>query len=234
MKRIVLITGGTGSLGTATARAFLDEGDTAVVTYRKADEFRALAELLAADKGRLHGFETDVTSAESVAATAERIEREVGPLEVLAHVVGGYAGDKGVAETPDATWDHMMSLNLKSAFYCARAVLPGMLERGRGKIVTVASRAALQVFPGVGAYAASKAGLIALTQVIAAEGAARNVQANAVLPSVIDTAANREAMPNADFARWVKPAEVAAVIVFLASHAADKINGAAVPVYGRA
>jgi NAD(P)-dependent dehydrogenase (short-subunit alcohol dehydrogenase family) len=232
--RIVFITGGTGALGSAVTRSFLDDGAIVAVTYRKAEEFRALAESVVAEKERLHGLVADVTDAASVGETIERVAREIGPIEVFVHVAGGYAGDVGVAETTDDTWNHMMDLNLRSAFYCARAILPQMIERKRGKIVTVASRAAQQVFPGVGAYAASKAGLIALTQVIAAEGADHNIQANAVLPSIIDTPVNRAAMPGADATKWVSPTEIASVILFLASSAADQVSGAAVPVYGRA
>jgi NAD(P)-dependent dehydrogenase (short-subunit alcohol dehydrogenase family) len=126
-----------------------------------------------------------------------------------------------------------MNLNIRSAFLWARAVMPAMVARNRGKIVTISSRAALNVFPGIGVYAASKAALIALTQVLAAEGAPHDVQANVVLPSIIDTPVNRKAMPNADPERWVKPSDLAAVILFLASDAARTINGASIPVYGR-
>ena len=233
MDRVVLITGGTGALGGAVTRAFLDDGATVAVTYRNGAEYERLSASAGAGD-RLRGYATDVTDASSVRDSVGRVEGELGPIAALVHVAGGYFDATTVATTTDETWELMMNLNLRSAFVCARAVLPGMAERRGGKIVTVSSRAALRVFPGVGAYAASKAGLIALTEVIAAEGAESNVQANVVLPSIIDTAVNRKAMPDVDPSTWVRPEELASVILFLCSPAADRISGASIPVYGRA
>jgi len=232
--RNVVITGGTGALGGAVARAFLEAGDTVIVTYRREEEFTSLGASVERLVASLHGYACDVTKADSVRETFAKIETEIGPVEVLVHVAGGYVDGITVGETSDEIYDRFMDLNLRSAFLWGRAVMPGMIERKRGKIVTVSSRAALSVFPGIGVYAASKAALIALTNVMAAEGAAHNVQANVVLPSIIDTAINRKAMPNADPSRWVKPSELASVIHFLTSDEANAISGTSVPVYGRA
>jgi NAD(P)-dependent dehydrogenase (short-subunit alcohol dehydrogenase family) len=232
--RIVLVTGGTGALGTAVSLEFLRAGDTVVVTYRREEEFKRLVEDAEAYESSLHGFACDVTNPALVREAHERIVAEVGVVDVLVQVAGGYIDGMTVAETSDEIYDRYMDLNLRSAFLWTRAVMPGMVERNRGKIVAISSRAALNVFPGIGVYAASKAALIALTQVIAAEGARHNVQANVILPSIIDTAINRAAMPTADFSRWVKPSEIASVILFLASEASDEVSGASIPVYGRA
>jgi NAD(P)-dependent dehydrogenase (short-subunit alcohol dehydrogenase family) len=139
-----------------------------------------------------------------------------------------------VAQLPEATWDHMMNLNLKSAFLCCKHVVPVMQRRGGGRIVTVSSRAATKVFPGISAYAAAKAGLLAFSETLASEVLKDNITVNAILPSVIDTPANRKAMPGADYSAWVKPEEIARVLLFLASDASREISGAAIPVYGRA
>jgi NAD(P)-dependent dehydrogenase (short-subunit alcohol dehydrogenase family) len=232
MERVVLITGGTGALGGAVAAAFLEAGDRVVVTYRKEREYASLRESAAERSEKLSGVTADVTDPAGVTSLVAGVVEAHGRVDVLALVAGGFAGGVPVAETSDDVWDRMISLNLTSAFICARAVMPGMLERGYGRIVTVASKGAVTPSPGAAAYAASKAGLIALTQALAAEGGARNVTANAVLPSVMDTPANRKAMPGADTSSWVMPGRVASVIAFLASPAADAVNGAAVPVYG--
>jgi NAD(P)-dependent dehydrogenase (short-subunit alcohol dehydrogenase family) len=232
--RIVLITGGTGALGNAVSVAFLRAGDTVVVTYRRESELQKLVEASGELGAKLRGFMCDVTDPESVRETHERIASEVGRVACLIQVAGGYLDGVSIADTSDEVYDRYMDLNLRSAFLWLRAVMPSMIERRYGKIVTISSRAALSVFPGIGVYAASKAALIALTQVAAAEGAPHNVQANVVLPSIIDTAVNRVAMPTADPTRWVQTSELADVILFLASEAASKINGASIPVYGRA
>jgi NAD(P)-dependent dehydrogenase (short-subunit alcohol dehydrogenase family) len=230
--RIVLVTGGTGALGSAVSLTFLRAGDTVVVTYRREGEFKKLVAEAGDLATNLRGFSCDVTDPASVSETHGQIETEVAPVDVLVHVAGGYVDGMHVGETPDEIYDRYMDLNLRSAFLLGRAVMPSMMERRRGKIVTISSRAALSVFSGIGVYAASKAGLIALTQVMAAEGGPHNVQANVVLPSIIDTAVNRAAMPNADPSRWVRPSELAEVIFFLSSDSANAINGASIPVFG--
>ena len=153
---------------------------------------------------------------------------------MLLHLVGGFAGGQPVWETRDDTWQRMLDLNLNTAFYMVRAVLPHMVAAGRGRIVAVGSRTGVEPAANFGAYGVSKAALTALIRTIAAEVRQTGVTANLVLPSVIDTDANRAASPTADFSRWVRPESIAALLLWLASDAAADVNGAAIPIYGRA
>jgi len=155
-------------------------------------------------------------------------------LDALVHLVGGFAGGSGVAETSDETWDKMMNINLRAAFCCIRAALKPMQAAGRGRIVAVGTRMAVEPSPNFAAYAVSKAALVALIRTVAAEGQNFGVTANVILPSTIDTPANRAAMPKVDFSRWVKPGSIAKLLVFMASDAAADTSGAVIPIYGRA
>jgi len=156
------------------------------------------------------------------------------PVDTLLHLVGGFAGGQPVAETPDETWEKMLDLNLRSAYTIFRAVLPGMLKAGKGRIVAVGARAALDPMANFAAYSVSKAALVALVKTVALEVKDTGVTANVVLPSVIDTPANRAAMPSADASKWVTPESIAGLLVWLTSDAARDVNGAAIPIYGRA
>ncbi|MEO8164906.1 MAG: SDR family oxidoreductase, partial [Betaproteobacteria bacterium] len=148
------------------------------------------------------------------------------------NTVGGYAGGENLWETRSGLLDHMLALNLHSGHALARAVIPPMLKRGRGAIVNVAAKAAIDPVAGAAAYAASKAAALALLDSLAAELKGKGVRVNTILPSIIDTPANRKAMPQADFAAWPKPEDIARVILFLCSDDARVIHGAAIPVYG--
>jgi NAD(P)-dependent dehydrogenase (short-subunit alcohol dehydrogenase family) len=165
---------------------------------------------------------------------ARAVASVTGELAVVVHVVGAFAGGEPVAGTDDATWRGMMSINLDAAFYLARAAVPRLTAQRGGRLIMIGSRNAIVPAANLAAYNASKAGLVSLVQTIALEIAERGATANVVLPSVIDTGANRKAMPKADTSRWVKPAEIAALIVWLASDSAQAVNGAALPIYGRA
>ncbi|MGH9520754.1 MAG: SDR family oxidoreductase, partial [Terriglobales bacterium] len=155
------------------------------------------------------------------------------PLGALIHLVGAYAGGQSVAETSDDTWRSMMSVNLDAAFYTARAALPNLLAAPGGRIIMIGSRNAVLPVANSAAYNAAKAGLVSLAQTLAHEVAAQGATVNVVLPSTIDTPANRRAMPKADFSRWVPPAAIANLILWLASPAAQDVTGAASPIYGR-
>ena len=154
-----------------------------------------------------------------------------GSLDVLAHTVGGFAGGQSVTDTDDATFQRMLELNLNSVFHILRATIPA-LRKSSGRIIAIGSRAAVEPGPGVGAYSASKAAMLSLIKTVAVENREAGVTANVILPGTMDTPANRMAMPSADFARWVQPANVASLIVWLASDAGKEITGAAIPVYG--
>ena len=170
--------------------------------------------------------------AEAESAVRKMIETS-GRIDVLLHLTGGFAGGKPMAETDDADWGRMLGLNLHTAIYMARAVLPPMLRAGKGRIVAIGSRTGVEPAAGLSAYGVSKAALIALIRTIAAEVRDSGVTANIVLPSVIDTPANRAAMPATDFSKWVQPESIARLLLFLASDAAAEINGAVIPIYGR-
>lgn len=229
----VVVAGGTGGLGRAVSLAFLREGATAIVTYRKEEEFDALAAEAGAGS-RLEGQRLDVTDEGAVAAFIAEVAAKHGRLDALVNAVGGYTGGVKLWEMETRVFDQMLALNLRSGFVLARAVTPVMLKQGRGAIVNVASKAAVEHAAGASAYAASKAAAVALMASLAADLKGTGVRVNSVLPSIIDTPANRAAMPKADFAAWPKPEEIARVILFLCSDDAVLVHGAAVPVYGNA
>lgn len=221
----VLITGANGTLGTAVSQAFLAAGTTVIGVARSWDQSRN-------QPPPLLPISADVSTREGCDAMV-RQALEHGPLDALVHLVGGYEGGS-VAETSDQTWDGMLNVNLRTAFCAMRAALKPMLAAGRGRIVAVGSRAAVQPSPGMAAYAVSKAALVALVKNVAAETNKSGVTANVVLPSIIDTPKNRAAFPRADVSRWVAPESIAKVIVWLVSDAASDISGSVIPVYGRA
>jgi len=227
-----LIAGGTGALGRAIALAFLDESANVVVTYRRQEEFAAFNK--AADGLSLEGHQVDVTDEAAVRRLAEGLLAGRRRVDVLVNAVGGYAGGKSLWETDSKTFDQMLSLNLRSGFVLCRVIVPLMLKQGSGSIVNVSSRTAFDHAAGAAAYAASKAAAVAMIDSLAADLKGKGVRVNSVLPGIIDTEANRMAMPKADFTKWPKPEEIARVILFLCSDEAALIHGAAVPVYGNA
>ncbi|HEX2236541.1 MAG TPA: SDR family NAD(P)-dependent oxidoreductase [Actinomycetota bacterium] len=234
MSRCVLVTGATGALGTAVTRRFLGAGDNVVASWRREPE----AERLAADLGgtgrSLALVRADVTDPASVAALADEAAAAFGPVGVLVHLVGGWRGGEPVHEHSLETWDGVLSLNLRSAFLCCRALLPGMRAAGWGRVVLVSSRTARRGRAGQAAYAVAKAGVAVLAEAIAEETRGMNVTANSIEPSTLDTPANRAAMPNADPSRWVPVEDAAAAIAFLASEEAGQLRGARLPVHGAA
>jgi NAD(P)-dependent dehydrogenase (short-subunit alcohol dehydrogenase family) len=230
--KIVVVAGGTGGLGNAVSRAFLDEGATVVVTYRKEDELAALKQAAGVKAGSLEGAAVDVTDERATSEFVGEILSRQGRVDVLVNTVGGYAGGVKLWELETKLFDAMLSLNLRSGYALARAVLPSMLKEKHGAIVNVAAKAAFDHGAGASAYAASKAAAVAMMDSLAGDLKGTGVRVNSVLPSIIDTEANRKAMPNADFAAWPKPEEIAKVILFLCSESASVVQGAAVPVYG--
>jgi NAD(P)-dependent dehydrogenase (short-subunit alcohol dehydrogenase family) len=231
-RTVSVVAGGTGGLGRAVSLAFLSEGAVVAATYRTQAELDDLAAAAGASATRLEGHRVDVTDEAATRRLAEDVVGRHGRLDVLVNTVGGYAGGVKLAELDTRVLDHMLALNLRSGYALARAVLPRMLEAGAGSIVNIAAKAALDHPPGAAAYAASKAAALALMSSLAAETLGTGVRVNSVLPSVIDTPANRKSMPKANFAKWPKPEEIARVILFLCSEDAAVIHGAAVPVYG--
>jgi NAD(P)-dependent dehydrogenase (short-subunit alcohol dehydrogenase family) len=229
----VLVTGGTGALGTAVTRRLLDDGHRVAATWMVKEEAEALRDFIGKTED-LMLVETDVTDPASVAVTLEDVEADLGPIGILVHLVGGWKGGELVHELSNNTWERMIDLNLRSALLCSKAVLPGMRERGWGRIVMVSSRTAREGRSGQVAYAIAKAGVAVLAETIAEENRGRDITANVVAPSTLDTLANRAGMPDADFSKWVPPADVAAAISFLASDEAGQLRGAWLPAYGSA
>jgi NAD(P)-dependent dehydrogenase (short-subunit alcohol dehydrogenase family) len=227
---LALVAGGTGALGRAVSLAFLEAGASVAVTFRRASELEDLREASGARGVRLSGDAVDVTDEAAVARFLREVRERHGRLDCLVNCVGGYAGGSKLWEADAKVFDDMLSLNLRSGWTLARAAVPIMIAAGRGAIVNVASRAALVHGPGEAAYAASKAAALALFDSLAAEMKGTGVRVNSVLPSLIDTEANRNAMPKADFSKWPKPEEIARVILFLCGDAAKLVHGAAIPV----
>jgi NAD(P)-dependent dehydrogenase (short-subunit alcohol dehydrogenase family) len=229
-QRTIVVAGGTGALGGSVVRAFLTSGARVISTFVKQAEFEALAKQ--AGEG-LSGVSLDVTDELAVAKFVAETESKYSAIDALVIAVGGYASGKQLWETDTATYELMLNLNLRAAFVMTRAVLPGMIRQNRGAIVNVASKAGYGHAAGAAMYAASKAGVMALFDSLAEEVKAYNINVNSIVPSIMDTPANRRNMPTADFKIWPKTDDIAKVIVYLCSDEAVVIRGAAVPVYGR-
>ena len=224
--QVVLITGAKGGLGTNITETFLAAGASVFGSARNIKDSDFPNPHFAALAGDL----SDGKAARDLAANAiRRFQR----IDALVHVVGGFAGGQPIAETDDATWDTMLSVNLKPAIQILRAVIPHMRQAGRGRIIAIGSRQAIEPAANLSAYNASKAALVSLIRTAALENRDVGITANAILPSTINTEANRKASPAADPSKWVQPEHVAALAVFLASEAGGQITGAAIPVYGQ-
>jgi NAD(P)-dependent dehydrogenase (short-subunit alcohol dehydrogenase family) len=223
--QVVLVTGAKGGLGTYVTQTFLNAGARVIGSSRAIQDadfpnpnFAAIpADLTNADAAR-----------QLAAGTIERFRK----IDVLVHVMGGFAGGQPIPETDDATWDRMMNLNLRSAFNTLRAVIPAMRQAGSGRIIAIGSRAAVEPAANISAYNASKAGLVALVRTAALENKDLGITANVILPGTMNTEANRKGATVSEQARWIQPQRVADLALFLASDAAQ-ITGAAIPVYGQ-
>lgn len=228
--RVVVVTGATGNLGGAVARAFGDAGAKMALVDRADGRLQRRFPDMADESSYLFVNSVDLTDPASVLKMADETIKHFGRIDVLVNTAGGYRAGSPVHETPIETWDFMLNLNARSVFLTSRAVIPCMLRQGYGKIISVAARAAEQGRANMAAYSVSKSAVIRLTESMAAELKDMSINVNCVLPGTIDTPANRQAMPNADYSRWVKPEIVAEVILFLASDSARTLNGASIPV----
>lgn len=222
---VVVITGGLGQLGRAAAVAARSRGArTALIDHAPLPGNAPDADL--------HVCGVDLTDAAAAEGAMNTVRECLGALNVLLNIAGGFAWETLEGGDP-ATWDRMHALNVKTAVNASRAALPHLLESGAGRIVNVGAAGAVKAAAGMGPYAASKAGVMRFTEALAEELKDRNVTVNAVLPSIIDTPQNRRDMPGADPAKWVTPADLAAVMLFLASQEARAVTGALLPVTGR-
>jgi len=230
--RCALITGGTGGLGVAVLEEFLAEGAQVLTTYLEERQLKYTAEVKDKYGAALSFTKADVTKPGQTERLIQKSVKKLGQVDILINIVGGFSM-AGITDTDDATWDRMMDMNLKSVFLMTRAVLPHMMDRGYGRIVNIGARPALHGAANMSAYGASKAGVLNLTQSVAAEMSRYNINVNAIIPGTMDTPHNRMEMPKADHSKWVKPEEIAKVISFLCSNEADSISGAVVPVLGK-
>jgi len=223
--QVALVTGANGGLGTFVSDGLLAAGATVVGIARSI----AAGE---AHDSHFYPVSADLTDPQETRSLIARLGAQFQKIDVLVHVMGGFAGGASVPQIDDATWRKMMDLNLNAAFYVLREIVPVMREAGHGRIIVIGSRQAVQPAAGVAAYSASKAALVSLVQTVAIENKDKNIRANVILPGTMDTPANRASMPKANFDNWVKPHHVAELVVLLAGDAGGDISGAAIPVYG--
>ncbi|MCK6456420.1 MAG: SDR family oxidoreductase [Phycisphaerae bacterium] len=231
--RVLVVTGGTGALGTAVCKAAAASGAWLHVTYRRDHELPHLEALLHDWRERVRLHRIDVTSEPDVSRLFHEVDVASKRVDALLNVVGGFAMGP-IEQTTTETFDAQIAVNLRSVFLCCREAIRRMRPAGRGRIVNVAARAAIEPPGGMAVYSASKSAVVAMTKSLAAECAGSGVSVNVVLPSIIDTPANRSAMPDANHRRWVPPSELARVMLLLCDENARMISGAAVPVYGEA
>lgn len=228
--RTVVITGGTGGLGSAVTGAFVEAGWRVVVPWIVEAELARLDE-----HPDVHAVRADLFDPGSAQQVADLAAADPdAPLRAVVNLVGGFAMGGRVHETPIEDFERQLTLNLRPTYVTSQATLPHLIAGGGGAIVCVSSRAGVQPFAGAAGYVTAKAAVLALVDAMATEYKADGVRVNAILPSVIDTPANRASMPDADFDTWVTPAEIAKVILFLCDNDSGVISGAHLPVYGRA
>jgi NAD(P)-dependent dehydrogenase (short-subunit alcohol dehydrogenase family) len=220
---VVLITGANGGLGTSITRTFLATGAavTGVSNKISAEEF---------PQPNFTPISADLTKASAVNDVVQSVVKRAGRLDILIHVLGGFAGGKSIAETDDATWQQMQDLNLSSAFYVLRAAIPHLRKSGQGRIVAIGSLAALEPHAGIGAYVIFKAALVSLVRTVALENRDAGVTANVILPDTMDTPGNRKDMPDADPSKWVATQDVAELALWLADDRASHTTGNTFPI----
>jgi NAD(P)-dependent dehydrogenase (short-subunit alcohol dehydrogenase family) len=230
--QVVIVTGATGNVGQATAAACKREGAKVALTGRKTAELEESFADWVNDEA-VFLVTADLMDEQAVNGMVAQVVERYGRVDALLNIAGGYKAGTPVHETSSRDWEFMINLNARSVFFTSRAVVPQMLAQQSGKIVNIASRAALEGKAKMGAYSVAKTAVVRLTESMAAELRGQGINVNCIIPDTIDTPENRQAMPKADFSKWVSPADLANVIVYLASAASSNLHGALVPVYGR-
>lgn len=231
--KVAVVTGGAGNLGRAVVESFFRSGARVAVVDRDADRARQAFAGVVPEGDHCMMVAADLLDEASVSRMVAAVVERFGSIDILANLAGGFASAGPVQDAGQPDFDHMFNLNARTVFIVSRAVIPVMLQQGRGKIVNVGAKAALSGSANSGLFVASKMAVIRLTESMSADLKNKGINVNVVLPSTIDTPANRQDMPKADPAKWVTAASLANVILFLASDASDDINGASIPVYGR-
>jgi len=226
---LVVVTGAAGSLGRAVAQHFMQAGARLILVDL---DQKMLMRAFEGASEEHEGVAADLTDAAQVEAALSAVLQRLGEVDVLCNIAGGFSMGPGVHETPDASWRHLMDLNVATLINTCRVVVPGMIRAGRGKIINIAAAGAAKGGAGMGAYAASKSSVARLTESMSMELREFGINVNAVAPSIIDTAPNRAAMPDVDPARWVTTDALARVVGFLSSSDASAIHGAVLPVVG--
>jgi NAD(P)-dependent dehydrogenase (short-subunit alcohol dehydrogenase family) len=226
--KVVLITGGTGALGRILVKKFIDSGATTISSFLNEKE----AEKLKTANPEVELIDLEIGKEEQILKMIPILVEKFGSINILVNVVGGYLGGKSIIELSGTDWDTMMNLNLKSAFFISKHVIPIMKSGNGGNVVHISSRTGVKSEGYDSAYAASKAALIRFVESAAHEFKQHNININCILPSIIDTDANRKAMPKADFTKWLSADDLANVVLFLCSPNSGVINGSAIPTYG--
>jgi NAD(P)-dependent dehydrogenase (short-subunit alcohol dehydrogenase family) len=223
--KVAIVTGADGGLGKSVTQALLDTGAMVVGTSRKIQttEFQHSSFL---------GIPADISNKEAAERLVDQVLSRFGRLDVLVHTVGGFAGGQTILDTDLDTFQRMMDINLRPLLHVLRAAIPPLRESGAGCVIAVGSRAAVEPGPRAGAYSASKAAMLSVMRTVATENRDAGLRANVILPGTIDTPANRQSIPGADFSKWVQPAAIASLITWLAGDSGREINGAAIPIYG--
>lgn len=233
MDKTILITGATGELGPAVVKAFLKAGAKLIITYTSEKKYQQLLAKLD-NAPVITGFKTDLTDEEQVKKLFNQIQQQFNQLDALCHLTGGFWMGGDISETSFDDWNHMFDLNLRTTFLCVREAFRFMRQQKGGYIITFSSKQALALSGGMGAYAVSKAGVLAFSEVLAKEGKDYNINVATILPSTIDTEANRRSMPKADpeEAGWIKPEEIANVLLLLIKEEMP-LSGTAIKIYGK-
>ncbi len=227
-----IITAGTGALGNIVVGEFIKNGARVFTNYRNQEKFNTLKQSVESPE-KLDGAIADLTRESDVKNFFTAACHKLNRIDIFIHLVGGFWMGGEICETPLDRWKQMMDMNLLSTFLATREAFSLFKSQCHGKIFTVSAKSALDLPAEMGAYAISKAGVLALTEILAKEGKPYNIHVNSILPSIIDTPANRNSMPNADFSEWVNPKDIASLLINLSKPESKALSGSALKVYGK-